>query len=89
MLSKNQKYRLGVRYPDWKKQIASGDFRVEVVGGTRQVVWPNTTIFSPTFLDINAVVSTEFRAIPHRLIVFTTGTTSLTISGPNRKRNKH
>lgn len=72
------------RYPEWEKRILEGDFRVEILGDTKSIVWPNTSIFSPTHLDVNTVISKEFPGVQHKLVKFTSGIMSLVISGPNK-----
>ena len=84
MLSDAQKRQLCRRYPEWKAQIEQGDFRIEVSGGEKSVVWPNTAIFAPTFVDINTVISGEFQSVAHRLIKFKVGIISLVITGPSK-----
>ena len=84
LLTDEEKGRLCLRYPEWRKQILEGDFRVEVLGGMKNIVWPNTSIFSPSHQDVNTVISKEFSGVLHRLVRFISGGMSLVISGPNR-----
>lgn len=84
LLTDKEKVVLYRRYPEWEKQIRDGDFRVEILGDIKNVVWPNTSIFFPSHLDVNTVISKEFPGVKHRSIKFTAGGMSLIISGPNR-----
>ena len=90
LLTDAEKKALCRRYPEWKKQILEGDFRIEVDGTTKHVVWTNASpsVFAPYFMDVNTVISREFPSVPHKLIRFTSGIMSLTISGPNKARHE-
>jgi hypothetical protein len=88
LLTDAEKKALCRRYPEWEKRILEGDFRIEILADTKSIVWPNTSVFSPTHLDVNTVISKEFPGVQHRWVKFTSGIMSLTISGPHKVRHE-
>ncbi len=88
LLTDAEKKALCRRYPEWRKQILDGDFRIEVEGDIKNIVWPNTSIFSPSHLDVNTVISREFPGIQHKTIRFSSVGMSLVISGPHKARHE-
>jgi hypothetical protein len=49
------------RYPQWKKQIQHGDFKVYLNDkGCVTIEWSNTSIFRPSFQHLEDVICREY-----------------------------
>jgi hypothetical protein len=69
------------RYSHWRKQIEQGDFKVYINDkGCVTIEWPNTSIFKPSFEQLEHVVHTEYWELECEQVSVSSGIVSLVVS---------